>query len=64
MRKRLVFKPLAEKVMTWIFVISLILTLTVNDFGNIEGLIIWLVMIAITIGSGALLKKYGRCFKG
>ena len=62
-KKRLVLKPWAEKVLGCIFAISFVLMVCVNDFNGIGGLLAWLLIIATTVISGGLLKKYGTTFR-
>ena len=61
-KKRLVFKPWIEKVLLWVFVISFILSVTVNDFNGFRGLMAWLSIIAIAMVSGGLLWADCRCY--
>ena len=63
MNKRLVFKPWTEKVLTWVFIISLMLMIGTDDFEGVEGLLGFLSIVLTTIISGGLLFKYGRNFK-
>ena len=63
MKKRLVFRPWAEKVLTCVFFTSFILMISTNDFGNLEGLFLFMLIICCTVVSGVLLSKYGKTFR-
>lgn len=60
MKKRLVFKPWVEKLLTYVFGLGFVLMASVNDFDGLGGFIAYLLIIATTIVSGALLNEYGR----
>ena len=62
MKKRRILKSWVEKMLLWVFGISFILAITVNDFNEFEGFVAWLLIIVTAIVSGGLLSKYGRTF--
>lgn len=60
MKKRLVFKPWVEKLLTYVFGLGFVLIASINDFDGLGGFVAYLLIIATVVVSWCLLNKYGR----